>query len=153
MSTTTPIQNSFSNRISRHLEDIQPELDWRVTQRNTTGLPPIATCGWSTFLIDKADELTAGGYRLPEDCDRASLTIKAVPLLKILVERTISSHESHADTDRLIDRSDLDALSTEGYIDTEYEWDTYPEPLWDPLKSEVQLLVTEYFERADADTD
>ncbi len=153
MSTTAPIQNSFFNRISRHLEDIQPELDWRVTQRNTTGLPPIATCGWGTFLIDKADELMAGGYRLPEDCDRASLTIKAVPLSKILVERKTSAYESHAGTDRLIDRSELDAFPIEGYIATEYEWDTYPEPLWDPLRSEVQLLVTDYFERADADTD
>ena len=31
----------------------------------------------------------------------------------------------------------------------EYEWEEYPEPLWDPLKSEAQLLVREYFEEAD----
>lgn len=31
----------------------------------------------------------------------------------------------------------------------ELEWDEYPEPLWDPLRSEVQLLVKDYFERAD----
>jgi len=33
------------------------------------------------------------------------------------------------------------------------EWDEYPEPLWDPLESEVELLVREYFEQADADSD
>ncbi len=145
--------SATADRISQHFEDIQPELDSRVTQQDTTGLPPIATCGWGAFLIDKADKLAAGGYRLPEECDRATLTMRAVPLSKILMEGKIWSCEGHAGTDRLIDRNELDALPIEGRIDTEYEWDTYPEPLWDPLESEVELLVTEYFERADADTD
>ncbi len=34
--------------------------------------------------------------------------------------------------------------------EVECEWDEYPEPLWDPLRSEVQLLVIDYFARADA---
>ena len=32
---------------------------------------------------------------------------------------------------------------------SEYEWDTYPEPLYDPVASEVDVLVKEYFARAD----
>ncbi len=150
MSATAATENSFSDRISRRFEGIHPELDRRVTQQNTTGLPPFATCG--TFLIDKSDELAAAGYRLPEDCDRVILTLD-VPLSKISVEAWILLSEGHANTDRLIDQSELNALQAEACIGTEYEWDTYPEPLWDPLESEVELLVTEYFERADADTD
>ena len=34
----------------------------------------------------------------------------------------------------------------------QYEWDEYPEPLWNPARAEVRLLVREYFERADAET-
>ena len=35
----------------------------------------------------------------------------------------------------------------------EDEWEVYDEPIWDPLKSEVRLLVKEYFEQADADSE
>jgi len=34
---------------------------------------------------------------------------------------------------------------------SDFEWDEYPGPLWDSLEIEVELLVKEYFEQADAD--
>lgn len=33
----------------------------------------------------------------------------------------------------------------------ELERDEYPEPLWDPIASEVRLLIREYFAEADAE--
>ena len=35
--------------------------------------------------------------------------------------------------------------------EADHEWDEYPEPLCDPVRSEVQLAIQKYFERADTE--
>ena len=36
-------------------------------------------------------------------------------------------------------------------VSEEDEWEKYPEPLFDPARSEVRLLLKEYFDKADAE--
>ena len=143
MSTNMPVQPSVVNRIFNPLKNIQAEPD-----SSTTRLSPAVACGPNTAIIERADDWAAAGYQMWEHCNWVSLRIQGITPFEIL-----GSSEGGANTARVIEPSELQPLPTQRCDETEYEWDEYPEPLWDPLKSEVRLLVKEYFERADADTD
>jgi len=136
MAGTTPLPLSTFDRISSRLKAVQPKLDSSATHRNMIG------------LAGSAPEC----HPLRER-DTVFLIISPVSLVEVLTEVRTVSLEGSTDTDTLIERSDLEAFLSKSHIDSVYEWDEYPEPLWDPLKSEIRLLVREYFEQADADSD
>ncbi len=153
MSTTTPVPRATFNRISNRIQTVWPELDLSRTQGNTAYLPADAFCGVTPPLTQRADDLTVARCRSCEGHDVVYYVGYPIAPVEVFVEIRASSVAGSADTDRLIDRRELEAFLPEDGTDTEYEWDEYPEPLWDPLKSEVRLLIREYFEQADADTD
>jgi hypothetical protein len=97
--------------------------------------------------------LREAGYQLSEHCDSVFLRVPPVARAAIFTELRPLSGEGGADTANLVEGRELEAFLSEGLGDWQREWDEYPEPLWDPLKSEVELLVRDYFEQADADTD
>ena len=151
--TGLALPDSAIIRISNRLRDIQPDRDWSPAHANTMYLPAAPASGAFMIVSDNFEDLLAAGYQLWQECDMVLFTIAPTTGFQILTEVRTASTEDTADTARLFDQRDLEALRSEEQADAKYEWDEYPEPLWDPLKSEVQLLVRQYFEQADADSD
>jgi len=151
MPKTTGLPDSAINRISNRIRAIQPDRDWSPAHASTMYLPAAPTCGSFIVLIDNVEDLLGAGYQLSQECD--VFTVAPTTRFQILTEVRTAPTDDSADTAGLFDERDLEALRSEEHADAEHEWDEYPEPLWDPLESEVELLVREYFEQADADSD
>jgi hypothetical protein len=113
-------------------------------------LPADPDGGWRQLVED----FSVNGYVVCEDHDLILRLPQCVTPLEIFVEVKAPSAAGNTDAERLIDASSVQAiLRREETPRSNLEWDEYPEPLWDPLKSEVRQLVREYFEQADADSD
>ena len=154
MGTTTPLPSCDVRRISECVKAIRSELDWSPSETNTMSLPPAVICSPGGASSPSAQDLWATGYQLYQSSHTLFLVRQRTTPIESFLQCTGSSVSGSTDTGYLIDAAQVEAfLRRQEVARRRYEWDDYPEPLWDPLKSEVQLLVREYFEQADADTD
>ena len=131
-------------------EELTRRLAHRLTAVRRTGedtdLPVCAVEGWPRALLGDCFVMRVSD--LPSK--PIDLTFEAVSLGEIVseVELYVSTDP---DSTRPLDASLVAELqlAKPDLLHTN-EWEDYDEPLWDEAKSEVRLLVREYFEQADA---
>jgi hypothetical protein len=143
---TTPVPESAINRISGRLTDVYPEL----------GSSSVFTTLRRAFRPPAARYVQAAVtyWLLFEGTEALQLAMRSLRPVEVLLEVETPGPFDDPGTTRPLDAEKLRAyLKREQVAHERNEWEDYEEPLWDPIRSKVRLLVRGYFEQADADSD
>jgi hypothetical protein len=143
---TTPVPESAINRISGRLTEVYREL----------GSGSVFTTLSRAFRPRAPHHVqTAAAYwPIIEGMEALQLATKSLAPVEVLLAVEAPGPFDDPVTTRPLDFAKVLAYLTGEQVPHERnQWEDYEEPIWDPIWSTVRLLVREYFEQADADSD
>ena len=151
MRTTKPITNAAVNQISNRLTTVYPQYASEAIGGSTMPSAAILVVfpGAGAML---GATWGKGRYAARNDIGAIQLAAKEAEPFQVILESQTPVPPDDSDTTRPLEVSHLmEFISEQRSVDEESDWEEYGEPLWDPIATEVALLVKDYFERADAD--
>jgi len=154
MPATTPVPRSAFRRIANRITEIRPMFGVAVGSASTVPRCDLAVfCQRNPDFMGVAWRLEEETARVCEELQSVQLAPQDVSAFDIYLDvETCVLPDDDVDSTRPLDASQLWTFVSE-QRDEAFEWEHYPEPLWDPVRSEVRLLIREYFAQADADSE